>query len=188
MRARSGGRTILTPRSYTWSARTPGSGTGAAHRRRLARRCGCRASTRLSTATPRRATAGTRARRACSGTRRRRPSTAGWRSRAPSAPPTPREMRRSAEEAHAIALTTGDRDLEAAALARVGYAVLAGGEVRGGTDRLDEAMAAATGGDVGSLDVDRRHHVRRDRGVRALGGLAADRAVGPGDGCLDPEP
>ena len=65
----------------------------------------------------------------------------------------PGEMRRSAEEAHAIALTAGDRDLEAAALARVGYAVLAGGEVRGGTDRLDEAMAAATGGDVGSLDV-----------------------------------
>ena len=65
----------------------------------------------------------------------------------------PAEMRRSAEEAHAIALTTGDRDLEAAALARVGYAELAGGEVPAGTDRLDEAMAAATGGDVESLDV-----------------------------------
>ncbi len=59
-------------------------------------------------------------------------------------------MRRSAEEAHEIALTTGDRDLEAAALALLGYAELAGGEVPAGTDRLDEAMAAATGGDVRS--------------------------------------
>jgi DNA-binding NarL/FixJ family response regulator len=65
----------------------------------------------------------------------------------------PAEMRRAADEALAVAGTSGDRDLEAAAIARIGYAVLAGGEVPAGTDRLDEAMAAATGGDVASLDV-----------------------------------
>lgn len=63
------------------------------------------------------------------------------------------EMGRQAEEAHRIAVATGDRDLEAAALARRGYAELAAGGVASGTDRLDEAMAAATGGDVRSLDV-----------------------------------
>ena len=63
------------------------------------------------------------------------------------------EMGGYAEEAHAIALATADRDLEAAALARRGYAELAAGGVASGTDRLDEAMAAATGGDVRSLDV-----------------------------------
>ena len=63
------------------------------------------------------------------------------------------EMGRLAEEAHRIAASTGDRDLEAAALARRGYAELAAGAVAAGTDRLDEAMAAATGGDVRSLDV-----------------------------------
>ena len=50
-------------------------------------------------------------------------------------------------------MATGDRDLEAVALARRGYAELAAGGVASGTDRLDEAMAAATGGDVRSLDV-----------------------------------
>ena len=65
----------------------------------------------------------------------------------------PAEMGRYAEEAHGIAEATGDRDLEAAALARRGYAELAAGGVASGTDRLDEAMAAATGGDVRSLDV-----------------------------------
>jgi DNA-binding CsgD family transcriptional regulator/tetratricopeptide (TPR) repeat protein len=65
----------------------------------------------------------------------------------------PAEMGRHAEEAQRIAGTTGDRDLEAAALARRGYAEVAAGGVASGTDRLDEAMAAATGGDVRSLDV-----------------------------------
>ena len=65
----------------------------------------------------------------------------------------PAEMGRCAEEAYGIAEATGDRDLEAAALARRGYAELAAGDVASGTDRLDEAMAAATGGDVRSLDV-----------------------------------
>ena len=63
------------------------------------------------------------------------------------------EMGRCAQEAYGIAEATGDRDLEAAALARRGYAELAAGDVASGTDRLDEAMAAATGGDVRSLDV-----------------------------------
>src|SRR5262245_43537655 len=65
----------------------------------------------------------------------------------------PGEMRRFADEAYEVAAATGDRDLEAAALARIGYAELAGGDVPAGTDRIDEAMAAATGGDVQSLDV-----------------------------------
>lgn len=65
----------------------------------------------------------------------------------------PAEMGRHAEEAHAVAVATGDRDLEAASLARCGYAELAAGAVAEGTDRLDEAMAAASGGDVRSLDV-----------------------------------
>lgn len=65
----------------------------------------------------------------------------------------PAEMGRYADEAHGIAVNTGDRDLEAVALARRGYAELAAGGVASGTDRLDEAMAAATGGDVRSLDV-----------------------------------
>lgn len=65
----------------------------------------------------------------------------------------PAEMALLADEALGIAAATGDRDLEAAALARRGYAELAAGGVASGTDRLDEAMAAATGGDVRSLDV-----------------------------------
>jgi DNA-binding CsgD family transcriptional regulator len=65
----------------------------------------------------------------------------------------PADMRTHAEEAHAIAVRTGDRDLETAALARLGYAEVAGGDVVSGTDKLDESMAAATGGEVGSLDV-----------------------------------
>jgi DNA-binding NarL/FixJ family response regulator len=65
----------------------------------------------------------------------------------------PAEMRAIAEEAHAIAERAGDRDLETAALARLGYAEVAGGDVTSGSDRLDEAMAAATGGEVAGLEV-----------------------------------
>jgi DNA-binding CsgD family transcriptional regulator/tetratricopeptide (TPR) repeat protein len=65
----------------------------------------------------------------------------------------PAEMRALAEDAHAIAGRIGDRDLETAALARLGYAEVAGGDVASGSDKLDEAMAAATGGEVGSLEV-----------------------------------
>jgi len=65
----------------------------------------------------------------------------------------PVEMRALAESAHAIAGRAGDRDLETAALARLGYAEVAGGDVASGSDKLDEAMAAATGGEVRSLEV-----------------------------------
>jgi DNA-binding NarL/FixJ family response regulator len=65
----------------------------------------------------------------------------------------PAEMRALAEEAHAIAEHTGDRDLETAALARLGYAEVAGGDVASGSNSLDEAMAAATGGEVVGLEV-----------------------------------
>ena len=64
----------------------------------------------------------------------------------------PTEIRRHAEEALKIATDVGDRDLEAAALARLGYGEVAAGEVEAGTVRLDEAMAAATGGDVKNLE------------------------------------
>ena len=43
-------------------------------------------------------------------------------------------------------------DLEAEALARVGYAEVAAGDVVSGTSKLDEAMAAATGGEVARLE------------------------------------
>ena len=65
----------------------------------------------------------------------------------------PEEMRALAQDAQAIAGRMGDRDLETAALARLGYAEVAGGDVASGSDKLDEAMAAATGGEVGSLEV-----------------------------------
>lgn len=65
----------------------------------------------------------------------------------------PGEMRTHAEQARAVAERIADRDLETAALARLGYAEVAAGDVVSGTDKLDEAMAAATGGEVGSLDV-----------------------------------
>ena len=44
------------------------------------------------------------------------------------------------------------QDLEAEALARVGYAEVAAGDVVPGTSKLDEAMAAATGGEVARLE------------------------------------
>jgi DNA-binding NarL/FixJ family response regulator len=65
----------------------------------------------------------------------------------------PGEMRRHALEAREIAERAGDPDLETAALARLGYAEVAEGDVVSGTDKLDEAMAAATGGEVRSLEV-----------------------------------
>ncbi len=64
----------------------------------------------------------------------------------------PAEVRRNAEEALALARRLGDPDLEAAALARLGYAEIAAGEVEAGTAKLDEAMTAATGGEVRSLE------------------------------------
>jgi len=66
------------------------------------------------------------------------------------------EMRRLAAEALEAGRRLRDPDLEVAALARLGYAEVAAGEVTSGTAKLDEALAAATGGEVASDDPDRR--------------------------------
>jgi DNA-binding NarL/FixJ family response regulator len=64
----------------------------------------------------------------------------------------PAEILTQAVEALDLARGSADRDLEAAALVRVGYAHVALGEVEGGMLEIDEAMAAATGGDVRGLE------------------------------------
>src|SRR6185436_16805076 len=64
----------------------------------------------------------------------------------------PSEIRANAAEALDLAREFGDRDLEAAALVRVGYAGVAIGDVERGMTMVDEAMAAATGGDVRALE------------------------------------
>ena len=58
----------------------------------------------------------------------------------------------SAEFAVQVARDAGDPDLEAEALARRGYAEIALGRVVDGTAAIDEAMAAATGGEVHRLE------------------------------------
>src|SRR5712691_4074068 len=55
----------------------------------------------------------------------------------------------SAAAALEVATRTGDADLELRALAQLGLAEVSQGEVDGGLVRLDEAMAAATGGEPG---------------------------------------
>ena len=186
---RSGGCGIRTPRSSTWSARTPGSGNGASVPR--AARDGAVVVARVP-GRPRERRGEQRLVRArggaAPGRADRRPSTAGSRSPEPSVRPTPRRCGDAAEEAHAIALTAGDRDLEAAALARrrVRGARRRRRRRRDGPPRRGDGRG--DGGRRREPGRDRRHHVRRDRGVRALVGLAADRAVGPGDGRVDPEP
>ncbi|HSJ50005.1 MAG TPA: LuxR C-terminal-related transcriptional regulator [Actinomycetota bacterium] len=64
----------------------------------------------------------------------------------------PREILPHAVAALQVARQVDDPDLEAAALARVGYAEVAVGEVEAGLAKVDEAMAAATGGEVASLE------------------------------------
>jgi DNA-binding NarL/FixJ family response regulator len=64
----------------------------------------------------------------------------------------PPEMHRDAETALGIARRLGDADLEAAALIRDGYADVASGYVEAGMAKVDEALAAATGGEVRSLE------------------------------------
>ena len=64
----------------------------------------------------------------------------------------PLEMGRHAAEALAAARRLGDADLEAAALVREGYAEVAAGDVTLGMTKVDEGLAAATGGEVGSLE------------------------------------
>jgi len=64
----------------------------------------------------------------------------------------PAEMARNATEAIETARRFGDADLEAAALVRLGYAETAAGDVATGMAKVDEALAAATGGEVGALE------------------------------------
>jgi tetratricopeptide (TPR) repeat protein len=64
----------------------------------------------------------------------------------------PDEIARNAADALASARSQRDSDLEAAALVRLGYADVASGDVVAGMAKIDEAMAAATGGDVRSLE------------------------------------
>jgi DNA-binding CsgD family transcriptional regulator len=65
---------------------------------------------------------------------------------------SPAEIGAHAAEALDVARRIGDADLEAAALVRVGYAGVATGDVESGIAQIDEAMAAATGGEVTSLE------------------------------------
>lgn len=64
----------------------------------------------------------------------------------------PDEMHRYAEAALDVARRLGDADLEAAALIRDGYADVASGWVEAGMAKVDEALAAATGGEVRGLE------------------------------------
>jgi len=57
-----------------------------------------------------------------------------------------------AAKALSIAQRLGDGDLEVAALAELGLVALQLGRVEEGLDRLDEAMAAATGGETDTLE------------------------------------
>ena len=57
-----------------------------------------------------------------------------------------------AQSALEVASKTGDADLELRALAQLGLAKVSSGEVDSGLARLDEAMAAATGGESATLE------------------------------------
>jgi hypothetical protein len=64
----------------------------------------------------------------------------------------PEEAARLAASALDLAVAAGDTDLELRALAELGRAEVASGEVDRGLGRLDEAMAAATGGEPATLE------------------------------------
>ena len=64
----------------------------------------------------------------------------------------PQDMHRYAETALEVARRLADADLEAAALVRDGYANVASGSVEAGLTKVDEALAAATGGEVRGLE------------------------------------
>jgi DNA-binding NarL/FixJ family response regulator len=64
----------------------------------------------------------------------------------------PDEIRLHAQDALALSRRFRDTDLEAAALVRLGYAEVASGNVVHGMTRVDEAMAAALGGEVAGLE------------------------------------
>jgi DNA-binding CsgD family transcriptional regulator len=63
-----------------------------------------------------------------------------------------KESARLASAALDVALTAADTDLELRALAQLGFAEVAIGKIDEGLEHLDEAMAAATGGEPTSLD------------------------------------
>jgi DNA-binding CsgD family transcriptional regulator len=65
----------------------------------------------------------------------------------------PAEMAEHANEALETARRLEDRDLEAAALVRLGYAEVAMGNVVVGMAKVDEALTASTGGEVAGLEV-----------------------------------
>ena len=65
----------------------------------------------------------------------------------------PGDIRSNAQRALDVAMAFDDAALETESLARLGYAEIALGDVVEGTAKLDEAMAAATGGEVGPLEV-----------------------------------
>jgi DNA-binding NarL/FixJ family response regulator len=62
------------------------------------------------------------------------------------------ESARLAASALAVAVETGDVDLELRALAQLGLAEVSAGRIEEGLARLDEAMAAATGGEAATLE------------------------------------
>ena len=64
----------------------------------------------------------------------------------------PQDMHRYAETALEVARRLADADLEAAALVRDGYANVASGSVEAGLTKVDEALAAATGGELRGLE------------------------------------
>jgi ATP/maltotriose-dependent transcriptional regulator MalT len=64
----------------------------------------------------------------------------------------PAEAARLARRALEVALTAGDPDLELRSLAQLGLAEVTAGLVDEGLARLDEAMAAATGGEPATLE------------------------------------
>jgi tetratricopeptide (TPR) repeat protein len=64
----------------------------------------------------------------------------------------PATSARLAESALAVAVETGDADLELRALAQLGLSEVSLGEIDTGLARLDEAMAAATGGESATLE------------------------------------
>jgi len=64
----------------------------------------------------------------------------------------PSDIRRHAGEALRLARRIHDPDLEAAALVRVGHADVVSGDVERGMAKVDEALAAATGGEVRGLE------------------------------------
>jgi len=66
---------------------------------------------------------------------------------------TPQELERAAQEAFQIARQFDDADLEAMALAFVGTARVTLGQIDQGMADLDEAMAAATSGEIGYASV-----------------------------------